>query len=202
MDKNGESRCLFELKSKINSISPIGQESWLEIKSIITFEALKKKQILLRSGKTARTFHFICNGIVRAYIVDSKGGIYNKNILFSKEFCGSISSLIQCCPSKFTFEALEDTFLITMDFNSFRKLTDDNSDLKNFYIAYLEKYWVIEKEKKELSLVMDNAMVRYIKLLREYPSINNRVPQLHIAAHLGITPTQLSRIRKKLQNDY
>ena len=93
-------------------------------------------------------------------------------------------------------------YLISLNYKKYRQFIDDNIDLKNFYIAYLENNWVIEKEKREVSLVMENATDRYLKLLSKYSNIDQRIQQLHLASHLGITPTQLSRIRKDLKKKH
>jgi DNA-binding MarR family transcriptional regulator len=50
-------------------------------------------------------------------------------------------------------------------------------------------------------LVMENATTRYLKFLANHPNIDNRIPLQYIASHLGITPTQLSRIRKDLKKN-
>jgi len=34
--------------------------------------------------------------------------------------------------------------------------------------------------------------------LNEFAQLSPRLAQYHIASHIGVTPTQLSRIRKKL----
>lgn len=46
-------------------------------------------------------------------------------------------------------------------------------------------------------LVQEDAAQRYRRFLRRSPTLAERLPQYHIASHMGITPTQLSRIRKK-----
>jgi DNA-binding Lrp family transcriptional regulator len=46
---------------------------------------------------------------------------------------------------------------------------------------------------------MENATARYLKLLTLHPDIDKRIPLQHIASNLGISPTQLSRIRKDLK---
>ncbi|CEN48933.1 Cyclic nucleotide-binding protein (fragment) [Capnocytophaga canimorsus] len=81
---------------------------------------------------------------------------------------------------------------------NFKRLISQNEEIKNFYIAYLEKNWVIDKEQREIAIVMQDAIFRYKNLLEKYPNIDRRVPLKHIASHLGITPTQLSRIRKEI----
>jgi len=186
-------------KSKIQNYSPISETSWLLIESIITFQSLKKGDILLRNGQVAKKIHFICEGALVAFFSDKEGNNYNKNIFLETDFAGSTVSYLQNTPSNFTLETIEDSIIISLNYKKYRTFINENLDLKNFYIAYLEKNWVIEKEEKEISLVMENATLRYSKLLLKHPTIDKRIPQLHIASHLGITPTQLSRIRKNLK---
>ncbi len=58
----------------------------------------------------------------------------------------------------------------------------------------MEQHWVVDKEPYEISLRNDTARVRYDEFLRKYPDLVNRLKKHHIAAYIGITPTQLSRI--------
>lgn len=191
---------ILNLKQKFNSYSPIYEQSWMFIKSILKFRKLDKSELLLTNGQTAKNIFFICKGAIRAYITDFDGNTYNKNIFLETDFAGSTASYLLNKPSNFTLEALEDTILISLNYKKYRDLIDTYADMKNFYIAYLERNWVIEKEQREISLVMENATDRYLKLLKTYPKIDQRIQQLHLASHLGVTPTQLSRIRKDLKN--
>ncbi|WP_108866301.1 Crp/Fnr family transcriptional regulator [Aquimarina aquimarini] len=193
--------CIVELKSKFESYASIEQESWLLMRSIISFQTLKREEVLLRHGEVAKNFYYVCRGALRAYFTNSDGDTYNKNIFLENDFAGSTVSYLQKTPSAFTLEALEDSVLIAINYKKYRDLITKKEDLKNFYIAYLEKNWVIEKEQREISLVMENATQRYLQLLQEYPNIDQRIPQLHIASHIGVTPTQLSRIRKEIKKN-
>jgi CRP-like cAMP-binding protein len=51
------------------------------------------------------------------------------------------------------------------------------------------------KEQRELEMATMNASQRYARLLEQHPGIEVDVPLYEIAAYLGITPTQLSRVR-------
>lgn len=192
---------ISELKLKFESYAPISNESWALIESILTFQQLEKDEVLLRNGQIAKSIHFVCKGALRAFVTDYDGNIYNKNIFLEADFAGSTVSYLLNTPSNFTLEALEETILINLNYKKYRQLIDQNIDLKNFYISYLENNWVIEKEQREVSLVMENATERYLKLLKKYPNIVQRIQKLHIASHLGITPTQLSRIRKTIKEN-
>ena len=50
----------------------------------------------------------------------------------------------------------------------------------------------------EIEIVQEDATARYLHFIDKHSSLVDRLPQYHIASHLGITPTQLSRIRKNL----
>ncbi|WP_034044925.1 Crp/Fnr family transcriptional regulator [Wocania ichthyoenteri] len=192
---------ISELKLKFESYAPISNESWALIESIVTFQKLEKDEILLRNGQIAKSIHFVCKGALRAFVTDYDGNIYNKNIFLETDFAGSTVSYLLDISSNFTLEALEETTLINLDYKKYRQFIEQNIDLKNFYIAYLENNWIVEKEQREVSLVMENATERYLKLLQKHPNIDQRIQKLHIASHLGITPTQLSRIRKLLKKN-
>lgn len=190
---------LAQLKAKLNSYAPIKAESWDALKTIVQFQVVEKDSLVLRHGQIARNLHFIAQGALRAYFTDSEGNFYNKNIFLDNDLAGSTVSLLRTAPSNFTIEALEDSILINIDYFQYRNLIDTYPDFKNFYIAYIEQHWIIEKEQREISIVMENATERYLKLLKTHPNIDQRIAQRHLSSHLGITPTQLSRIRKNLK---
>ncbi len=194
-----EEQYISELRLKIESYSPISDESWSLIRSIIVFKSLERGEILLRNGQVAKNVHFVCKGALRAYVTDYNGNMYTKNLFMENDFAGSTVSYLLAKPSQFALEALEDTLLISLNYKKYRQFVDNNIDLKDFYIAYLEKNWILDKEPREVSFVMEDATNRYIKLLEKYPNIDKRIQKLHIASHLGITPTQLSRIRKNIK---
>lgn len=195
-------RYLTHLKQTIESYYPLSENSWQLIENITEFQTLKKGETLLQNGEIAKNLHFIVKGILRAFITDQEGNFYNKNLFLENYFAGSKVSLMLQSPSNFTIEALEDSIIINLNYKKYMSLINENDDLKNFYIAHLEKNWIIDKEQREVALVMQNATERYVSLLEKHPSIADRVPLLHIASHLGITPTQLSRIRKSLEKDF
>ncbi len=55
----------------------------------------------------------------------------------------------------------------------------------------------VKKETREASFLLDNAEARYIRFLKDYPNLEDRITQYHIASYLGITPVMLSRIRQE-----
>lgn len=196
-----EEKYIADFKETILGYYPISDNAFSLFEKIMTFNLFKKNEILVYTGQIAKTIYFICDGAIIAYVTDNFGNTYNKNIFLEKQFASSrVSSILQT-PSDFTLQAIEDSVVICMPYTQYKKITSENEELKQFYIVYLEKNWIIDKEQREISLVMENATTRYIKLLKAHPNIDKRIPLQHIASHLGITPTQLSRIRKDLKKN-
>ena len=120
----------------------------------------------------------------------------------SKTFLIREDSLVLCDPcynqNRLSSQLiLESSVIIEISFAGYRNLLLKNHDFALLHISYLEKNWVIAKDVREVEIVMEDATERYKKFLDDYPGLQDRIQQYHIASHLGITPTQLSRVRKK-----
>ncbi|OCL86044.1 DNA-binding transcriptional activator YeiL [Aliarcobacter thereius] len=176
-------------------------ESFKKLKDITFFKEIKKGEVLLDNYSKAKYIYFICKGVLRTYYLDENGKTYTKNLFSENYFSASKVSLLTKEDSYLSIEALEDCNLIFIDYDKYKELISKYDEFKIFYINYLEKNWVIVKEKNEISLIIDDASIRYQNLIKNNPNIENRIPLHYISDHLGITATQLSRIRKKLKEN-
>lgn len=192
---------LQHLRKTLNSYTAISDDSWAALKKIITFRQLPKHSVLYAMGTVPASFTYVYQGLVRGYVCDEKGNEYNKNFFEEGRFPGSMVALLTSTPSLLAFETIEDSLIFDIDFAAYRQLMLEKHDLKLFQIYYLEKNWLLSKDARETQLVQDNATTRYQRLMTESPGLVERLTQYHIASHLGITPTQLSRIRKNLLAD-
>ncbi|MCP4135255.1 MAG: Crp/Fnr family transcriptional regulator [bacterium] len=191
-----QNKAFIALKESIESYAPISNETWSALKTVCKFRMIDNHQVLYQTGEVPVSYSFVYSGLFRMFITDEKGNEYNKIFFDDETFPGSMAALLNSTPSRFTIEALEPSSIIEINFNGYRKLLIEKHDLKLFQIYYLEKNWLLAKEAREVEIVQSNATERYKKFLEEHPSLEKRLPQYHIASHLGITPTQLSRIRK------
>lgn len=186
------------LKKAMDSYAPIGEETWAALVAVSKYRELKKHQVLYPLGEIPASFAFVYSGLFRTFITDEKGNEYNKIFFYEGTFPGSMTALLRHEPSAFAIVALEPAQIIEIDFPAFRALLHKCEDLKLFQIYYLEKNWLLAKEAREVAIVQEDATQRYLQFIADYPFLVERLPQHHIASHLGITPTQLSRIRKHL----
>lgn len=186
------------LRVVMESYAPISKRTWKDFTQLCSIRTLEKGYLLYKAGELPKSFAFVVSGLVRGYVVNEQGQEYNKNFFIEGQFPGSMTALLTAQPSRLAFETIEDTLLVEIDFGNFRRLLFSNSELMTFQIHYLETNWLLHKDAREIELVQDNATMRYKQFTSDFPYLADRLSLYHIALHLGVTPTQLSRIRNQL----
>ena len=186
------------LRTKIEEISAISDRSWTAFTALLSPKQVPKGGIFCREGDLAREAAFIKEGVMRAFFRDAEGAEYNKTFFCEGNLACSLASVLSGQPSYLTFEALSPVSLLVFNYQEFQGLFAQHRDLESLLRKLLEQKWVVEKEQREIRLVTTKATERYLHFQKEYPGLENRIPQYHIASYLGISPTQLSRIRRKL----
>ncbi|WP_394366381.1 Crp/Fnr family transcriptional regulator [Chryseobacterium viscerum] len=188
---------ISEFVKQVNQYYPLSEETVKALLDICTEEYYHKNDILLKSGSMARYYYFLRSGLIGYYTVDEQGNNIYKIFFEENSFVASTASIIKNEPSDFNIIALEDCSVIKYPVKAYRELLEKYHDLALFHMHYLEKNWVVKKEPLEVSLKYETAKQRYVQLL-ENESLYSRLKQHHIASYLGITPTQLSRIKKEI----
>ncbi|EAY30903.1 Crp/Fnr family transcriptional regulator [Microscilla marina] len=190
---------LEQFKQSMHQYSPISNESFEQIQGLTRLQHIKKGAYLVPVNQVAKKMYFVCKGILVSQFLTNDGHAHIKNFFLENSFAASTVSLLQQTPSMFDIWALEDTVLLEFDHGQYKQLVHRIPELSRFHIAYLEQSWVIKNEQRQIAFATQTSAERYRAFLTEYPTLDKRVPQLHIASYLGITPTQLSRLRKDLQ---
>ncbi|MEI7584027.1 Crp/Fnr family transcriptional regulator [Runella sp.] len=186
-----------ELRTYFNAISPITDETWEKVRVLFSESQLKKSQLFIDEGQIAAKIGFLKSGVVRAFYRNSEGTEYNKHFFVPHSIVGGYASLITGKPNKIVQQALTDCQLLTADFRELSALYNSLPDLERV-ARKLAEFYFVDKEEREIEIVLLDADKRYAIFQKQYPGLEQIISQYHIASYLGITPTQLSRIRKKL----
>ncbi|WP_298780381.1 Crp/Fnr family transcriptional regulator [uncultured Polaribacter sp.] len=152
---------------------------------------------LINEGETKKEIYFITKGLVRAYINTEKGDEITSEIYQENKVLASKDIILFNRPSRFNFEALEDTQAYFIDFSLMEQIISNNIKLQE---SRKQIYQNILKDSlfRLDSFILLTPEERYLEFVKENPNIINRVPNKYIANLLGITPVSLSRIRKRI----
>lgn len=186
-----------ELKKYFDQISIFSNDSFEQF--IEQFDEVKfsKGDFFAQEGNFESKFGILTEGVVRAFFRNQDGLEYNKTFHTPPSFLGAYSSLVTSQKNLINIQALTDSKILVADYPEFVKLFDQNPEFERFARRLAELFFV-QKEKREIELVVLNADERYAIFQKEFPTLEQLIPQYHIASYLGVTPTQLSRIRKNL----
>lgn len=188
-----------DFREYINSIYCLSEKAWLDFSACFKSTTISKGCTITEYGKVPRYIYFLKEGLVRAYLLTGEGKEHNKTLFSPPALLGSLAALIQNSPSRLTFETLTACTLMYADYEEVAKLYDVHPDLNKFSRKMLEQFF-IEKENREIELLTLQAKDRYLNLRKSIPNIDQLISQYQIASYIGITPTQLSRIRKELMH--
>lgn len=185
-----------ELKNHFNAISKLNESTWNKILPFFKEKTLKKNEYFAEANKSSHQIAFLKTGIVRAFFINQEAKDYNKQFFVEPSIIGPYTSLLTGKMNLIAQQALTDCIIFTCDYKSLTNLYDECPDLERFARKVAE-YYFLEKEKKEIEIVLLDASKRYALFKKEFPTLEQLISQFHIASYLGISPTQLSRIRRQ-----
>ena len=156
----------------------------------------KKGHILQFAGDTKASTFYVKKGLLRSYIIDSKGKEHI--FMFAPEnwIIADLEALEFNEPVQLFIDCIEDSEVILFDKDCLIKADlPKEKTAKNTQLLYRR---IGKLQRRVLMLMGSPAIDRYTHFLNTYSELPNRIPQRMIASYLGITPQALSTIRGKI----
>lgn len=158
---------------------------------------LRKKEHLYRSGEIVKCITFILKGCMRHYYINDDG--IERSTLLAEEnwWVGDLVSMRTRTPTNLSLQAIEDCELLLIKKDNFEYGLANFPGFNEYYTKGTQRTYTKLMEQVGQSL-SDSAETKYRRLLKERPSLVQRVPQHYLANYLGLTPETLSRVRKTI----
>lgn len=157
---------------------------------------LKKRGFLLQEGEVCRSYAFVVEGCLRMYEIDAKGVEHNLQFAQENEWIVDIGSFHAEKPSSLFIEALEASTVICIEHSDLLQLYTEHPKFdRNFRVIIEDQF--VELQQRMLRRNASSAEQRYAHFVERHPALAARVPNVHIASYLGVTPEFLSRLRAK-----
>jgi CRP-like cAMP-binding protein len=162
-----------------------------------TRRTFKKHQFLLNEGEVCRSLGYVNSGCLREYTVDNKGAEHIIQFAIEDWWVSDLNSFLSGLPATYNIEVLHDSELLLLEKSRREDLLNACPKMERFFRILLESNY-IATHQRVIDSLSDSAEERYLKFIKTYPELFEKVPQHYIASYLGITPQSLSRIRKEL----
>lgn len=155
-----------------------------------------KGSVILEAGKIERHTYFIAKGMLRYFYLRPKDDL-TFDFGYPNEFASGYDSFITQTPANYNIEAIADSVLWRISYTDLQKIYETTAKGHAMGRVISESLY-LKRVKRERLFITENAEKRYNRLLRDHPTLPDQVLLRFIASYLGITPPELSRIRKRV----
>jgi len=168
-----------------------------QISAAMQVKKVRKNQLIIEPPEHCNTEHFISKGCLRLYFLDEQG--IEHTLAFATEgwWITDLESFFTGDPAKYHVEALEDGEIFVLKKDKLEELFQTVPAL-NTYFRKLYQNSIISLNERLLNVISTTADQRYIRFVKKYPALENRLPQYLIASYLGVTPEFLSKIKARM----
>ncbi len=182
---------IIQLNQKITT------EEWEYFQSGFTLHTLKPKELFIEAGKRNHWLGFVTSGLIRGYYINPLGDDITTVFVAEQQWATDYPSLLAGRPSRYNFQCLEPTTIITVPYAHISECYDRFVSFERNGRLVAEE--VLKQQQRRIeSFQFDSAEQRYLDFVKEYPVLFNRISLTHLSSYLGIERPSLSRIRKKL----
>lgn len=164
--------------------------------SLLRVRKLLPRQYLVQQGEICNYESYVCKGFLRSFYMDEKGDDHTLHFAMEDWWISDSASFHLQVPATRNIVALEAATLLQIDKESLETLYHEIPAFERFW-RIMEQKAAIAQDQRILNSISMTGAERYEALVRKYPTLEQRMPQRHIASYLGITPVFLSQIRKK-----
>jgi CRP-like cAMP-binding protein len=173
----------------------LSKEEINQLSSLFSLKQVRKGDYFLKEGAIDNRLGIVASGVMRAFTGDESGE--ETNILFFKENDIVRGNFAHNLPATINIQGITDCELLIADLSAlteFLKICPKLEKHINSYLYYAHSRFQI----RLTSFIKLDAGKRYELFIKQYPGLLDRIPHYHIANFLGISTTQLSRIRAKI----
>ena len=176
--------------------SPVEME---EIANKFKSKVVKKNDYLLKEGDTCKDLVFVQKGCLRLYYIkeDIEISVW---FAFPQSSAIEIYSFISGKPSNYFLQAIEDSEVMFLPKAALNKLYQSQPKMQEMMRNFWEEV-ILTLVNRFTALQKDSAEKRWLDLLNT-PAYLERIPQKYLASFIGVTPTSLSRIRKRISKNH
>ena len=158
---------------------------------------LEPKHFFIHSNVIQQEIGYVYTGLLRAFFVDENGKEITVNFIPENRYATHYSAFISRTPSKYFFQCLEPTILVTLSYQHIQDGYEKYSNIERYGRLVAESVLKFQQKRIE-SFLFETAEQRYLDFIQENPNLFNRISLSHLSSFLGIERQTLTRIRQKL----
>lgn len=162
-----------------------------------TLKEYAKKEYFLHKGDKADWLGYIQEGYIRYTCTDYKGNVHIIGYSFGEDFAVDYSSFLNQSKANVDIQVMEKSRMYVITFEQFNAFFDYNFENQRLGRRANEELFINIYDRL-LDFYLYSPEERYVRFMKKYPFLKDKLPMKEIASFIGISGEALSRIRKRL----
>ncbi|MBB6107643.1 cAMP-binding domain of CRP or a regulatory subunit of cAMP-dependent protein kinases [Mucilaginibacter lappiensis] len=182
-----------KLKAHIEKVVPLTEEEFEFVLAQFTIKKFRKYQFLIQEGEAVKYSYFVVSGLLKLVHTDDTGKQRIVSFAMEDWWESDYYAYFTQTEATMSLDCLEDTVVFCLLLEDYKKLCDGLQKMERFFLEKAN-FGFIGSQRRIISWLTSNAKERYEQLLKQYPSLVQRVPKSLLAAYLGVSRETLSRL--------
>lgn len=161
---------------------------------------LKKGDFLISAGDTDYKLFFVHSGLIRIFLDTPRGEQFTRTFIREGQITAETTYYWQKVPIPVSAQAVEDCEILYCDYAKYDDLAQTNIEFAKLMIAEFKRY-KIRHQNRELLLQSLSVEEYYKRIKQDFPEVESRITQTHLASYMGVSEVTLSRIKKKIKSE-
>lgn len=182
-----------DLRAHIEKIIPLTDDEFDFVISHFDTKKFKKHQFLIQKDEPVKYSYFVISGLLKLVFTDEAGKDHIVSFAMEDWWESDFYAYYTQTKATMSLECLEDTEVLCCTLEDYKKLCDGLQKMERFF---LEKatFGFLGSQRRIISWLTSNSKERYEQLLKQYPTLFQRVSKSLIASYLGVSRETLSRL--------
>lgn len=181
------------LRKHIEKIIPLSDEEFAFVSSHFTVRKFKKHQFLIQEGDPVKYSYFVVSGLLKLVYTDSTSRQHIVSFAMEDWWESDYYAYYTQTEATMSLICVEDTEVLCLSLEDYGKLRNGLQKMERFFLEK-SNFGFIGSQRRIISWLTSNAKERYGQLIKQYPSLVQRVPKSLLAAYLGVSRETLSRL--------
>lgn len=187
-------------RQRLEALVAVDDTAWQALCSVLKVKAVAAGSHLLVPGRVCRHVYFVHSGMFRMYRAQGEEEVTTA-FYAEQQFMADMKSIATLQPSHYYLQAVEDAVVVMIEKSEMTALYTQLPQMEKIGKAILEHMLIETNEWKEMYTLYAPGD-RYKLLIDKAPYILHRAMLRHVASFLGVRPETLSRIRKRMSDNF
>jgi CRP-like cAMP-binding protein len=181
------------LREHIEKIVPLSDGEFAFVCTHFTPKKFKKHQFLIQEGDDVKYSYFVISGLLKLVYTDDTAKQHIVSFAMEDWWESDYYAFYTEAKATMSLECLEDTTVLCISLEDYKKLCNGLQKMERFFLEK-SNFGFLGAQRRIISWLTSNAKERYEQLLKQSPSLIQRVPKSLLAAYLGVSRETLSRL--------